>query len=422
MDKNAMMTNQQRYNFDNLDKRLEALSDRLFAVESILALNPVAARQPHCDRHNIPGASGILYQEQGYEILAFRATEKHPDKPGCILSKEETPATFEAFLHTKDSPYWEIYQVRRRSDDTVWTLDALASINDKRGNIVQFEIQEGRMMVRFVAFWYELSLLEAAGATPDWEIVEFKDTKTGSVYYLKEDGRYAQSELHATGMFTLEDMLHDERCVGSGSFSIHAVRRKDGEVFKVGDTIRNKDSNPGVHGTIDKLSLGLFEWSKNIMYACFQDSDGNTNKKELVNIEHYAPPQTLTTADLVEVKEGDTVWFRSGSRVTECKAFKGLNWTNHYSTKEAAERGPVPADPYREAVEEVYKEAQRAKSLFKDDFVNQHEGYAVILEELDELWQEVKKNQKNYDIEAQRKEAIQCAAMCIRFIAELTNK
>lgn len=66
------------------------------------------------------------------------------------------------------------------------------------------------------------------------------------------------------------------------------------------------------------------------------------------------------------------------------------------------------------------KEVLRAKTLFPVDFVNQHEGYAVILEELDELWDEVKKNQRNYDLFNQRKEAIQCAAMCIRFATELT--
>jgi NTP pyrophosphatase (non-canonical NTP hydrolase) len=75
---------------------------------------------------------------------------------------------------------------------------------------------------------------------------------------------------------------------------------------------------------------------------------------------------------------------------------------------------------YRIAAEEALREVLRAKSLFPDKFVNQHEGYAVILEELDELWDEVKKNQRNYDLAAQRKEVIQCAAMCLRFAAELT--
>lgn len=81
----------------------------------------------------------------------------------------------------------------------------------------------------------------------------------------------------------------------------------------------------------------------------------------------------------------------------------------------------MECDMYDEAGFEVINEVRRAKTLFKENFVNQHEGYAVIHEELDELWQEVKKNQKNYDIGKQRKEAVQCAAMCIRFISELTT-
>jgi NTP pyrophosphatase (non-canonical NTP hydrolase) len=82
----------------------------------------------------------------------------------------------------------------------------------------------------------------------------------------------------------------------------------------------------------------------------------------------------------------------------------------------------MKAGDYRETVEDVMTEVLRAKSLFPTDFVNQHEGYAVLLEEVDELWVEVKKNQKVYDLEAQRKEAIQVAAMAIRFATELTPK
>ena len=49
-----------------------------------------------------------------------------------------------------------------------------------------------------------------------------------------------------------------------------------------------------------------------------------------------------------------------------------------------------------------------------------HEGYAVILEELDELWELVKQKQDSHNHAAMRKEAMQVAAMAIRFMVELT--
>jgi len=49
-----------------------------------------------------------------------------------------------------------------------------------------------------------------------------------------------------------------------------------------------------------------------------------------------------------------------------------------------------------------------------------HEGYATILEELDELWEEVKKKPKNRSIEQLRNEAIQVGAMALRFVVDLT--
>lgn len=68
---------------------------------------------------------------------------------------------------------------------------------------------------------------------------------------------------------------------------------------------------------------------------------------------------------------------------------------------------------------DVKAEVVRAKSLFPENFVNQHEAYAVLLEELDEFWTEVKKNQLDYDLAAQRKEIIQVAAMAMRIAVEL---
>ena len=68
---------------------------------------------------------------------------------------------------------------------------------------------------------------------------------------------------------------------------------------------------------------------------------------------------------------------------------------------------------------EIGNEVNRAKTMFPDNFVNQHEAYAVLLEEVDELWNEIKKNQKAYDLPAQRKEATQAAAMLVRLLVEL---
>ena len=45
-----------------------------------------------------------------------------------------------------------------------------------------------------------------------------------------------------------------------------------------------------------------------------------------------------------------------------------------------------------------------------------HEGYAVILEELDELWEHVKTRQSLRDVGAMRAEAAQVAATAILFM------
>jgi hypothetical protein len=48
-----------------------------------------------------------------------------------------------------------------------------------------------------------------------------------------------------------------------------------------------------------------------------------------------------------------------------------------------------------------------------------HEGYAVILEELDELWDEVKLQRR--DVVAMRKEAMHVAAMALRFVRDVCD-
>ena len=69
----------------------------------------------------------------------------------------------------------------------------------------------------------------------------------------------------------------------------------------------------------------------------------------------------------------------------------------------------------REIADAMIKECERATTLFSP-FGSAHEGYAVILEEFDELWAEIKAKKSNS--KKLRKEATQVGAMVMRFILD----
>lgn len=69
---------------------------------------------------------------------------------------------------------------------------------------------------------------------------------------------------------------------------------------------------------------------------------------------------------------------------------------------------------------EIIEEYRRATRLF-EPFHNGHGGYAVIKEELDELWEAVKSKDPMH-MEHARKEAIQIGAMAMRFAIDLYEK
>lgn len=70
------------------------------------------------------------------------------------------------------------------------------------------------------------------------------------------------------------------------------------------------------------------------------------------------------------------------------------------------------------SLKEVTRELCRATELH-GPFASSHEGYAVILEELDELWEHVKRRAEDRDLAAMRREAIQVAAMALRFVVDV---
>lgn len=71
-------------------------------------------------------------------------------------------------------------------------------------------------------------------------------------------------------------------------------------------------------------------------------------------------------------------------------------------------------EQFDDVVAKVRDEYFRATAKF-GSFRSSHEGYAVILEEMDELWEGIKNN----DGRNIQEEVIQVAAMAIRFYVDL---
>lgn len=69
------------------------------------------------------------------------------------------------------------------------------------------------------------------------------------------------------------------------------------------------------------------------------------------------------------------------------------------------------------AVQAVLMEVRKATVKF-GPFASSHEGYAILREEVDELWDDVKAN----NLEGARAEAVQVAAMAIRFLIDVRSK
>ena len=69
----------------------------------------------------------------------------------------------------------------------------------------------------------------------------------------------------------------------------------------------------------------------------------------------------------------------------------------------------------------VRNEVVGAQAKFPRPFNSAHEGIAVIREEFDELWDEIKGNKAEGARQRQMTEAIQLAAMAVRFLYDLNS-
>lgn len=71
-------------------------------------------------------------------------------------------------------------------------------------------------------------------------------------------------------------------------------------------------------------------------------------------------------------------------------------------------------------IDKVMDEVASAITSYPE-FNSAHEGYSVLAEEVDELWSEVKVKQGKRDNSKLRAEAIQVAAMAIRFAHDICD-
>jgi hypothetical protein len=68
----------------------------------------------------------------------------------------------------------------------------------------------------------------------------------------------------------------------------------------------------------------------------------------------------------------------------------------------------------------IFAEVERAKR-HKEIFSSLHEAYAVILEELDEVWDITRQKRRDREALELRKEFIQIAAMAVKGLASMEN-
>lgn len=71
----------------------------------------------------------------------------------------------------------------------------------------------------------------------------------------------------------------------------------------------------------------------------------------------------------------------------------------------------------KKVLKSIVNEYQEALKTY-GPFASPHEGYAIIKEELDELWYEIKHGQSKLAMEI---EATQIAAMAMRFVIDCTK-
>lgn len=312
------------------------------------------------------GHVGAVEIETPWVIMAYRMKENGP-YPGVL---HHAPFSFDHSVND----HWEIYSVLRTVDSSAWKLADLVQGESAVTTIKKFSISNDNMFV-YGENGYVSHLCNVKKPAPvrDWEIVEFKGKgpyHQGETWNLMPNGCWSNRSW---------DWLQQHKRDGCGwaqmsannfeSFTIHSVRRlADGAVFTVGEvvSITAGQSAPisafkieGDNIVVDlgyPFDIALKDLNKPLFttvdgVALFNETDHVFDGKSVFEVRHaldnpgeyYSTREAAvnaqivgTTADGVDVVQGDTIWFVSHLGIEKSKACNGVNWPRHYYTEAAA--------------------------------------------------------------------------------------
>ena len=158
---------------------------------------------------------------------------------------------------------------------------------------------------------------------------------------------------------------------------------------------------------LESLSL---RYTKDQMHAYARAALAQRPTSAAPNVDH------LNKSDSKEAAELMTLLVDKFSQYRKPYPVGLFGWA-----RAALESMPTSAAPEDADVAQIVAEVNEACAKWPP-FNSAHEGFAVLKEEVDELWDHVKVNQKRRNLEEMRKEAKQVAAMALRFMRECCDE
>lgn len=164
---------------------------------------------------------------------------------------------------------------------------------------------------------------------------------------------------------------------------------------------------------------------KNISYSvernCYVNERGQEVDPKTGRIiglsERFVPPDAAFLADLAALPHAEGP-VAPGDVATDQLVYKIPRQDGGFGFERSDT--PFPISHYRQAAVDIVAELINARK-YHGPMTSAHHGYAVMLEEMDEVKAHVWVKQKNRDQAAMRKELVQLAAMAVAMIVEIAD-